>query len=103
MKESKIETHLRKRIEALGGLCYKFVSPGRRNVPDRIVLLPGVTTIPPTRIWDTAPRTIFVELKAPGKKPTPGQLREHERLRGLGFRVEVLDSIRAVEDFVDGL
>jgi len=40
MRESKIETHLREQIEAIGGLCYKFVSPGRRNVPDRIVLMP---------------------------------------------------------------
>jgi hypothetical protein len=47
--------------------------------------------------------SIFVELKAPGKKPTPGQLREHARLRELGFRVEVLDSIEAVDNFVEGL
>jgi hypothetical protein len=47
--------------------------------------------------------SIFVELKAPGKKPTPGQLREHARLRELGFRVEVLDSTEAVDNFVEGL
>jgi hypothetical protein len=46
---------------------------------------------------------IFVELKAPGKKPTPAQQRDHERRRAMGFRVEVLDSIEAVDEFVEGL
>lgn len=101
MRESKIEAHLRQRIEAIGGLCYKFVSPGRRHVPDRIVLLP----MRDIALWRGKPigRTIFVELKAPGKKPTPGQLREHARLRELGFQIEVLDSIEAVDNFVEGL
>ncbi|HHD7566826.1 TPA: VRR-NUC domain-containing protein, partial [Escherichia coli] len=49
------------------------------SVPDRIVLLPGG-------------RIVFVECKAPGKPPRPDQLREHERLRKLGFTVVVLDS-----------
>jgi hypothetical protein len=101
VRESQVEAHLRKRVEALGGLCYKFVSPGRRHVPDRIVLLP--TTGLALRRGEPLGRTIFVELKAPGKKPTPGQLREHARLRELGFRVEVLDSIEAVDNFVGGL
>lgn len=96
MRESQIEAHLRKRIEAIGGLCYKFVSPGRRHVPDRIVLWSDDPGYVP-------PKTIFVELKAPGEKPTPGQLREHGRLRGLGYRVEVLSSIEAVDRFVEGL
>ncbi|EBD6078502.1 VRR-NUC domain-containing protein [Salmonella enterica] len=50
-----------------------------RHVPDRIVLLPGG-------------RIVFVECKAPGKPPRADQLREHERLRALGFTVVVLDS-----------
>lgn len=101
MRESKIEAHLRKRIEAIGGLCYKFVSPGRRNVPDRIVLLPPEDILGYED--QLFPRIVFMELKAPGKKPTPGQLREHARLRELGFQIEVLDSIEAVDNFVEGL
>ena len=38
-------------MEALGGLCWKFVSPGTRGVPDRIICLPGG-------------KIIFAELKA---------------------------------------
>lgn len=59
-------------------MAYKFTSPGRRNVPDRICVLPGG-------------RIVFVELKAPGKKPTAGQAREHQRLRDLGQQVDVCD------------
>ncbi|MGS2677688.1 VRR-NUC domain-containing protein [Citrobacter freundii] len=78
-RESLIEKHLVAEVKKAGGRTYKFVSPGRRSVPDRIVLLPGG-------------RLIFVECKAPGKSPRADQLREHERLRSLGFIVVVLDS-----------
>jgi hypothetical protein len=84
MLEKDVEAHLVRRVAALGGLALKFTSPARRNVPDRIVLQPGGVLT-------------FVELKAPGKKPTAGQLREHERLRALGFRVLVLDTKDAVD------
>ncbi|MDC9589686.1 VRR-NUC domain-containing protein [Xenorhabdus sp. XENO-10] len=79
IRESVIENHLVKEIKKAGGIAYKFVSPGRRSVPDRICILPGG-------------RVIFVECKAPGEKPRPEQLREHERLRALGCSVVVLDS-----------
>lgn len=78
-RESLIEKHLVTEVKKAGGIAFKFVSPGRRSVPDRIVLLPGG-------------RIIFVECKAPGKPPRADQLREHERLRSLGFSVVVLDS-----------
>lgn len=78
-RESIIEKHLAAAVKTAGGIAYKFVSPGRRSVPDRIVLLPGG-------------RIVFVECKSPGKTPRADQLREHERLRALGFNVVVLDS-----------
>ncbi|MDE9432756.1 VRR-NUC domain-containing protein [Xenorhabdus bovienii] len=79
IRESVIENHLVKEIKKAGGIAYKFVSPGRRSVPDRICVLPGG-------------RVVFVECKAPGEKPRPDQLREHEKLRALGCEVVVLDS-----------
>lgn len=83
-----VEKHLCIRVKGLGGEAYKFKSPNRANVPDRIVLLPG--------------RHIhFVELKATGEEPTAAQLREHERLRDLGFSVAVLDSKEAVEKWLE--
>ncbi|EHE4123973.1 VRR-NUC domain-containing protein [Salmonella enterica subsp. enterica serovar Bareilly] len=78
-RESLIEKHLVAEVKKAGGVAYKFISPGRRSVPDRLVLLPGG-------------RLVFVECKAPGKEPRANQLREHERLRALGFTVMVLAS-----------
>ncbi|CAM7597842.1 VRR-NUC domain-containing protein [Morganella morganii subsp. morganii] len=79
VREDVIERHLVSEVKKAGGIAYKFVSPGRRAVPDRLVLLPGG-------------KIIFVECKAPGEKPRPDQLREHARLLALGHQVVVLDS-----------
>ena len=40
-REDAIEKYLIGRIEALGGLCEKWVCPGKRGVPDRLCFLPG--------------------------------------------------------------
>lgn len=79
VREDVIERHLVNEVKKAGGIAYKFVSPSRRAVPDRLVLLPGG-------------KVIFVECKAPGEKPRPDQLREHARLFALGHQVVVLDS-----------
>jgi hypothetical protein len=89
MRESVIEQYLVDQVKACGGMAPKFKSPQRRNVPDRIVLLPGGVLH-------------FVELKANGERPTPAQQREHERLRELGFAVYVLDSKEVVDAYVMG-
>lgn len=87
MLEKTVEAYLVERVRALDGEAYKFTSPARASVPDRIVVLP------PGRIY-------FVELKRPGGKPTRAQAREHERLRALGADVRVLDSREAIDVFV---
>jgi len=38
-------------------------------------------------------RVVFIEFKAPGKKPTPLQAAWHSRLRALGFEVHVIDNV----------
>ena len=86
MLEKQIERALVRRVKDLGGLCEKFVSPGRRSVPDRIVTLPGG-------------RIIFVELKATGKRPTLLQMRDHQRRRDLGCDVRVIDNLDDVKVF----
>ena len=88
MLEKQIEQALVKRVKVLGGLAEKFTSPNRRSVVDRVVTLPGN-------------RIIWVECKAPGKKPTDAQLRDHEKRRLLGADVRVIDSIEAVNRFPD--
>lgn len=87
MKESSIERRLKIEIEKNGGWCLKFVSPGIAGVPDRICLLPGG-------------KIIFVELKAPGKKLRPLQIRICEKIKKLGFRVEIIDSIEEVKELI---
>ncbi|EPY2302348.1 VRR-NUC domain-containing protein [Clostridium sporogenes] len=88
MEESNIEKRLKKEIEKLGGKALKFVSPGVSGVPDRIVLLPQG-------------KIVFVELKAPGKKPRPIQKYRIKELIALGFRVEIIDSIESINNFIE--
>ncbi len=87
MRESAIERADRDFVKARGGLLLKFVSPGRRGVPDDLLLLP----VAPEHRATVALYFRFVEYKAPGEEPEPHQLREHERLRQLGYRVDVID------------
>ena len=78
MLERDVEAWLVAEVKRRGGIAYKFTSPQRRSVPDRLVLMPGGGVF-------------FVECKRPGGKPTDAQVREHEKIRGLGFRVFITD------------
>lgn len=84
MLEAKIEKRLVDKAKAAGGAAMKWVSPANAGVPDRIVFLPGG-------------RIVFVELKAPGKLPTPLQERIHQMLAGFGADVRVIDSFAGVD------
>ena len=61
MKESEIEKYLVWTVDRAGGRTYKFTSPGRKGVADRIVCLDGQT-------W-------FIELKTKG-----GRLSELQKI-----------------------
>lgn len=87
LKEAVVERALVRGVKALGGRCIKLQGQGNRNMPDRLVVLPFG--------WAS-----FVELKAPGRKPRPGQVRELTRLNNLGHRAIVLDSLEAVRVFL---
>ena len=84
VSEREVEAELVRRVQAAGGQAYKFTSPGRRGVPDRVVLLPG-----------RAPE--FVELKRKGQKAKPHQLREHERMRAAGAAVHLIDDAAGID------
>ena len=90
MRESDIEDYLTRRVRAMGGRAYKFVSPGRRGVPDRMVLLPGG-------------RIGFVELKATGRKPSALQLAEIDALRRMGFWAAWIDNLAGVDKILEEL
>lgn len=87
--EKKLEQKLVKAVKEKGGLCPKLVSPGTDGMPDRMVLLPGG-------------RIIFIEVKAPGKKPRPLQELRHRQLRKLGFMVSVLDNAGQIPKILGG-
>ena len=84
--ERDVERALVARVKSLGGVAEKFTSPAKRSVPDRLVTLPGGVMI-------------FVELKAPGKKPTPKQSADHQRRRAMGCDVRVIDTLEGAHAF----
>jgi hypothetical protein len=89
-REKQVEAYLRKQARAHGGDAYKWVSPGRNGVPDRVLVVPCFE-----------PCAQFVEVKAEGKEPSDAQLREHERIRAAGGVVSVVDSYEQVDLIFD--
>lgn len=71
----------------MGGVAYKFVSPGNSGVPDRIILMPGG-------------QVYFVELKREGGQLTSLQKRQITRIMKLDCRVEVLHGLVEVSNFL---
>lgn len=87
MRERDIERKLVEGVRKLGGIAYKWVSPGNDGVPDRIVLLPGGSVA-------------FVELKTEIGKLSGRQKIQIKQLQALGFVVEVLYGASEVEMFL---
>lgn len=94
LRESDIEKYLVKQVKAAGGEVRKVQWIGRSGAPDRLVMLPAQYE----RADHRHAQTIWIELKAPGKKAEPHQAREHERMRKMGQRVEVVDSYERVDE-----
>lgn len=86
-REVFVERYLRQEVERHRGMCWKFVSPGRIGVPDRIVFLPGKGVI-------------FVEVKAPGKKPRPIQEYVMDLIRKYNIPAEVVSTKEEVDEFI---
>ncbi len=81
MRESIIERAVCRAAREAGWLVFKWSSPNQRGVPDRIFIREG--------------RVLFVEFKAPGKKPTKLQEHIHAKLNAQGCEVAVVDNIDA--------
>ncbi|MFH1152961.1 MAG: VRR-NUC domain-containing protein, partial [Pseudomonadota bacterium] len=73
-----------------GGKSFKWASPALKGVPDRLVMLPGG-------------KVGFLELKAPGKKPTTLQQYYLDVLSSLGFTAGYADTKESVNQFLDRL
>ena len=116
MLEADIERHLVARVKELGGEVRKVRWIGRNGAPDRLVMLPEQRKLVRhdgpwgTRYSDKAVRhsaTIWVELKNPDTIKTfpadareRAQHREHQRMRAMGQRVEVIGTIEQVEELL---
>ncbi len=75
-------------VRCSGGLAFKWVSPGTAGVMDRLVLLP----IPEEHQAIVNRYVRLVELKAPGKKPSPLQARMANKIHRLGYQIAIVDS-----------
>jgi len=90
MLEKQIEAKVCEYAKERGLLVYKFTSPNRAAVPDRLFVLPNG-------------KMFFCEFKREGEKPTPAQEREHHRLRQHKVGVWVIDNVddgKAMVDFM---
>ena len=75
MREYVVENEFVKAVRKAGGVAYKLTSQTANGLPDRLVLF-------------FPAKTIFVELKAPGKKVKADSLQAFwgKELQRLGFR-----------------
>jgi hypothetical protein len=105
VRESKIEGYLRAEIAKLGGTSEKFVSPGKRAVPDQLVSwggysLNGIFTHERDENGGYRPVVEFIETKAPGGELSVLQQRDHERRRAMGFQVHVIHTMALAEEYL---
>lgn len=90
MRERDIERILVDEVKKLGGLAYKWVSPGNDGVPDRIIIFRGK---PP----------VFVELKSEAGRVTSLQGAQIARLTELGQTVRIVRGIDGLSQFFQDL
>lgn len=96
MREAVVENEFVKAVRNAGGVAYKLTSQTTNGLPDRLVLF-------------FPAKTVFVELKAPGKVLRPLQRKRRYQLQKLGFPVLCIDrvsqirpAIRAILDWIPG-
>lgn len=88
--EKVIEQHMVDYAKKHHILCYKFTSPSRRSVPDRLFILPGG-------------ECFFAEIKRKGKLPTASQDVEIDKIKRQGISVFVVDSRESARIAVDAM
>lgn len=88
--EKVIERKLVETVKANGGMCIKLLCDQLTGLPDRLCLFPNH-------------KIVFVETKTTGRKPRRIQVYIHKKLRALGFRVEIIDSIEGVKKLLEAI
>jgi hypothetical protein len=90
MLEKQIETKVCDYAKTKNLLVYKFTSPARAAVPDRMFVRPNGVIF-------------FIEFKRGGQKPTDSQEREHDRLRRHNVNVFVVDNVDSGKMVIDAM
>ena len=85
--EAKLEKKLSDKVIALGGQSFKWVSPNKRGVPDRIIFIPGG-------------RIYFVETKFGRNGLSPQQRLIHRILLKLGIVVITIANEDELNTFI---
>lgn len=88
--EKIVERKLVELVKINNGMCIKLLCDQLIGLPDRLCLFPGH-------------KITFVELKTTGQKPRRIQAYMHKKLRTLGFRVEVIDTVEGAISFVEDM
>lgn len=78
MLESQIQAKISEQLQSAGWIVLRAITRSIRGYPDLEAFRDG--------------RAIFIEVKRPGKKPTPLQKYRMNQLRKAGFSVYVMDS-----------
>jgi len=90
MREYIVENEFVQAVRKAGGAAYKLTSQTANGLPDRLVLFPPA-------------KTVFVELKAPGKMLRPLQIKRKRQLNALGFPVLCIDRISQIKPCIDAI
>jgi hypothetical protein len=87
VKERTVEQYFISAVTMSGGAVRKIKWLGVDGAPDRLAGWPNG-------------RHGLVELKRPRGTAEPHQLREHAKLRNMGFRVDIIDTRELVDAYV---
>ena len=90
MREYVIENEFVKAVRLAGGVAYKLTSQTTNGLPDRLVLF-------------FPAKTVFVELKAPGKMLRPLQRKRRYQLMKLGFPVLCIDQLSQIKPAINAI
>ena len=90
LREYVVENEFVKAVKAAGGVAYKLTSQTANGLPDRLVLF-------------FPAKTVFVELKAPGKMMRPLQRKRRYQLMKLGFPVLCIDRLYQIKPCIDAI
>jgi Holliday junction resolvase len=89
MRESDIQKSIINHLTKEGWICIKLIQTNWNGIPDLMVLKNS--------------RTVFIEVKQPGKKPNDLQQYRIEKLHKAGFEAFCATSLQDVVNFFSAL